>query len=64
MALVPDAEQHARQLIEQAGRYTRAALQVPDDIETLRTIIANLMLEVAMLRIEVEQLQRCAWGRT
>lgn len=62
MAFVPDAEQHARQLIEQAGRYTRAALQVPDDIETLRIITANLMLEVAMLRVQVEQLQKRAWG--
>jgi hypothetical protein len=55
LALAPDAEQHARQLLEQAGRYTRAALQVPDDLETLRAVVSNLLLEVAILRAQVDQ---------
>jgi hypothetical protein len=58
--LQPDAEQHARQLIEQAARYVRAALEVPDDLETLRVIVATNMLEIAILRAQVEALERRA----
>lgn len=53
-----DAEVYARQLIEQAVRYVRAALDVPEDLETLRSIVANLLFEVAVLRTQVEELQR------
>jgi hypothetical protein len=53
-----DAEIHARQLLEQAARYVRAALQVPEDLETLRTIVATDLLELAMLRARVDELER------
>jgi phage shock protein A len=57
-AFQPDAEQHARQLIEQAARYVRAALEVPEDVQTLRTLVANLLFEVAMLRAQVDELEK------
>jgi hypothetical protein len=59
----PDAEQHARQLLEQAARYIRAALDVPEDVQTLRTLVSTLWLELAMLRSQVEDLERKVGGR-
>ena len=56
--LAPDAETHARQLIEQAGRYVQAALQVPEDLETFRALAANLLFEVALLSSRLDMLTR------
>lgn len=56
--LEPDAEQVARQLIEQAGRYTRAALEVPEFLEVTRNLLGELVFENAILRHQVEQLAR------
>lgn len=55
--ITPDAAIYAGQLIDQAGRYIQAALQVPDDIEVLRAIVATSLLELAMLRAEVDTLK-------
>jgi ubiquinone biosynthesis protein UbiJ len=58
--LEPQAEQlddlAARRLLEQAGRYVREALAFPDDVANLRTITAELLLENAMLRLDVQRL--------
>jgi hypothetical protein len=58
--IVPDAEQveamRARTLLELAGVHTRQALQFPDDVANLQTIAAELLLEVAMLRLDVRRL--------
>lgn len=56
----PDAEllgeQAARRLLEQASRYVREALAFPEEIDVLRTVAARAVLEVAMLREQVERL--------
>jgi hypothetical protein len=56
----PDAEQleelQARRLLELAGGYVRLALQVPDDLDNLRTIVAEMLLENAMLRLDLRRL--------
>ena len=58
----PDAEQveaeRARTLLELAGGYTRLALNFPDEVQALRTIVAELLLEVGMLRLKVDALER------
>jgi regulator of replication initiation timing len=46
----------ARRLLEQAGRYVREALALPDDVANLRTITAEVVLENAMLRLDVQRL--------
>jgi regulator of replication initiation timing len=59
--ITPDAEQveatAARRLLELAGVYTRQALQFPDDVKHVRTICAELLLENAMLRLDVADLR-------
>jgi hypothetical protein len=50
------AEAQARRLLELAGSYVRGALEVPDQLATLRTIAAEALLELAMLRLEVRRL--------
>jgi hypothetical protein len=64
MNLTPDAEQveaqRARTLLELAGVYVRQVLQLPDDVAALRTLVAELLLEVAMLRLKVDALERRA----
>jgi hypothetical protein len=67
-ALTPDAEQtaeiQARRLLELAGGYTRIALRFPDEVTVLRGIVAELLLEVGMLRGRLEQLEhRVGVGR-
>jgi hypothetical protein len=58
----PDAEQvaeiQARRLLELAGGYVRQALALPDEVATLRALTAELLLEVGMLRLEVDALKR------
>jgi hypothetical protein len=62
MNMTPDPEQveaaRARTLLELAGVYVRQVLQLPDDVAALRTLTAELMLEVGMLRVKVEGLER------
>jgi regulator of replication initiation timing len=50
------AEQAARRLLEQAGRYVREALALPEQVEVLQSITANLMFENAALRLDVQRL--------
>lgn len=58
----PDAEQveaaRARSLLELAGVYVRQALALPDEVAALRTLLAEQMLEVAMLRLKVDALEK------
>jgi len=58
--LRPDAEQveamRARRLLELAGVHMRQALAFPDDVANLRTLIAELLLENGMLRLDVQRL--------
>jgi hypothetical protein len=58
----PDAEildtQQSKRLLELAGYHVREALQFPDELQTLRTILANTMLEVAMQRQELDYLRK------
>jgi hypothetical protein len=49
-------EQAARRLLEVAGRYTRQALRFPDDVANLQTLVAELLLENSMLRLDVQRL--------
>jgi ubiquinone biosynthesis protein UbiJ len=69
----PDAEQlgeqAAQRLLEQAGRYVREALALPEQVEVLQSITANLLFENAALRHQVgrlaervERLERRAGG--
>jgi hypothetical protein len=64
MNMIPDAEQveaqHARTLLELAGVYVRQALALPDEVAALRTLVAELLLEVGMLRLQVDALERRA----
>jgi len=50
-----DAEQ-ARYLLELAGAYTRQALAFPDELAMLRGTVAELLLENAALRYQLDQL--------
>jgi ubiquinone biosynthesis protein UbiJ len=56
----PDAEQlgeqAAQRLLEQAGRYVREALALPEQVEVLQSITANLLFENATLRHQVDRL--------
>jgi ubiquinone biosynthesis protein UbiJ len=58
--LEPDAEQlgeqTARRMLEQAGRYVREALALPEQVEVLQSITANLLFENATLRHQVDRL--------
>jgi regulator of replication initiation timing len=58
--IVPDAEQveeqRARSLLELASVHVRQALRVPDDLDNLRTVVAEALLENAMLRLDVQRL--------
>jgi hypothetical protein len=57
---VPDAEPEevarAAQLLEVAGVYTRQALAFPAEVEHLRTIVAETLLENGVLRLELRHL--------
>ncbi len=59
--ITPDVEQvaemQAKRLLELAGTYTRQALAFPDDVKHVRTICAELLLENAMLRLDVADLR-------
>ncbi len=56
----PDAEQveaqRARTLLELAGGYVRQALALPEQVEALQSITANLLFENATLRWQHDQL--------
>lgn len=60
-AVEPDAEQlaelQARRLLELAGDYVRRALELPDQVAAVHTLLAEQMLESAMLRLDVRRLQ-------
>ncbi len=60
-AMEPDAEQleelRARRLLELAGDYVRRALDLPDQVAAVRTLLAEEMLENAMLRLDIRRLQ-------
>jgi hypothetical protein len=62
MNITPDAEQveaaRARTLLELAGVYVRQVLHLPDDVAVLRTLVAELLLEVGMLRLKVDALEK------
>ncbi len=47
----------ARTLLELAGTYTRQALAFPDDLAHLRTLVAELLLENGMLRLDLADLR-------
>jgi hypothetical protein len=57
----PDAEQlgeqAARRLLEAAGRYTRQALQFPGEVQVLRTMLAEALLENGIMRLRVDELE-------
>ena len=59
-AMEPDAEQleelRARRLLELAGDYVRRALALPDQVETLQSITAELLFENAALRWQLDLL--------
>ncbi len=58
--LDPDPEQvaqiQARRLLELAGAYVRRALEFPDELDRFRTLVAELLLENAMLRLDLRDL--------
>jgi hypothetical protein len=60
--LEPDAEQveaqRARTLLELAAVHVRQALAFPDDVQVLRTIVAELLLEVAIVSSRLDALER------
>jgi ubiquinone biosynthesis protein UbiJ len=43
-------------MLEQAGRYVREALALPEQVEVLQSITANLLFENATLRHQVDRL--------
>jgi hypothetical protein len=45
-------------LLQLARVYLRDVLKVPDELATLRTLTAELLLEVGMLRLKVDALER------
>jgi predicted RecB family endonuclease len=57
----PDAEQveadRARTLLELAAVHVRQALEVPDELARLRQLAAEQMFELAILRLDVRELQ-------
>lgn len=59
-SLEPDAEQieaeRARTLLELVGVYTRQALALPEQVEVLQSITANLLFENAALRWHLDLL--------
>lgn len=59
-SLEPDAEQveaqRARTLLELVDGHVRQALALPDQVEALQSITANLLFENAALRWQVDQL--------
>jgi hypothetical protein len=50
------AEAQARRLLELAGEYASRTLALPEEVATLRTIAAEALLEVAMLRLDLRHL--------
>lgn len=56
----PDAAQvealQAHRLLELVGAYTRRALALPEQVEVLQSITANLLFENAALRWQADQL--------
>ncbi len=50
------AEVQARRLLELAAAHIRQALAFPAEVEHLRTIVAEQLLESAMLRLSVQRL--------
>ncbi len=50
------AEAQARRLLELASEYASRVLALPDEVATLRTIVAEMLLENAMLRLDVRHL--------
>lgn len=61
-ALEPDAEQveakRARTLLELVDGHVRQALALPEQVEVLQSITANLLFENAALRWQLDQLGR------
>ena len=59
-SLEPDAEQveaqRARTLLELVDAHVRQALALPDQVETLQSIAANLLFENAAFRYQIDQL--------
>ncbi len=45
-------------LLQLARVYLRDVLKVPDELAALRTLVAELLLEVGILRLKVEALER------
>jgi hypothetical protein len=50
------AERQARRLLELAGSYVRDTLQLPSEVATLRTMLAELLLEAGFLRHDIRRL--------
>jgi hypothetical protein len=62
----PDLEQveeaRARRLLELATVHVRRALEFPDELDRLRTLVAEVLLENGMLRLDLQDLAgRVEW---
>jgi hypothetical protein len=53
----PDAEIQAARLLELARVYVGDTLELPAEVAYLRQLLAEQMLEVAMLRLDVAELK-------
>jgi len=51
-----EAERQARRLLELAGTYVRDTLQLPGEVATLRSLVAELLLEVGFARQDIRRL--------
>ena len=55
-ATAAEAERQANRLLELAGGYVRDTLQLPSEVATLRTMVAELLLENGFLRHDLRRL--------
>jgi hypothetical protein len=54
---LPDMPDVGARLLELAGAYTRQALAFPDELAIMRTLLAEAMFEIGVLRARVERLE-------
>jgi hypothetical protein len=54
----PTVEPEHGTLLRLAGQYVRESLDFPGELATLRTLVAELLFEQAMLRARIERLER------
>ncbi len=53
----PDAEQQGYNLLRLAQIYLGDVLEIPGELHALRSLVAEQMLEVGMLRLHMRELQ-------